>query len=1707
MIKFLKIITLSSLLVVISGISSQAFLLPPGPVTPTVDAPTDVAFTLKNVASTAQNYAAQMQAYANNATKAVKAAKSNYLGKFTGFMGGLFQKKEKQAIPGSKTIQESKIADIYDPEDVKKALYTLFLAYPSKCEGPDDFAKCVAYKAKGEEFYQDTVIEIYTSVRLLEEELVTLNQQVDKLSTTFAGGSTGGDGAESGEDENGVWKNAYNAYETMDSILKITQEVIAMKMQYEAALLLKNNVEPAPYLTKKERKAKEKAAEEAAKTSYFINSEKIKIASTGKFARSQTLAFGQLLSNSQSRVQLQTVSGSTLNTASSSNKSTLSTSSVAAQPAAMGSVSSTGSAKSLSLSTSRVAAQPAAMGSVSSTGREKSLSLSTSSVAAQPAAMGSVSSTGRAKSLSLSTSSVAAQPAAMGSVNSTGSAKSLNVSTSGTTAGSALPINTLSNSSVTKTQVSLPVGLTTQQQINQNAAISASAAEEDDDDDDDEDYVYDPTIYGNVTFADADKPLISSPFAGNEEKMLELDKIAPVYDKAQEALIVHNLLQSLDSYQEIFKSYEQYKKLHDKAIAAVEDADKCAIQYLGRRYASPEKVWKGDMADAAVNDYDARQGISGWAIEAFTLAKSEESTPIEPDDLGTMELDMDVDLDDANSADKLQKDIEKQNNSGLANPSQTEEVEKSTRESQLISFNIGAEAAKLLVEDQYKSTPQWAKPTKNFPIWNDQISFYNQYITGKYNNIKDYLQQFDVSSLIVEIAYPLNNMLVEDEDERANNQAGLDKLASSLKQESYSDPSSVLTELENNRDKLLDQALQSKNSRLQSLENQKKTLQSQLDRASTLASDYSEQLNTYQQNKLSAQTNADVQSKQIKYLEERRGDISDNTVTKTDVEYTTQSYEVSPEKNKTTYSSEYNEEKEEDVLFDTQEAIQDYTDKIQKLNYKVKNQQNLMPTQVNSNSEGAVSLYPETLEQSSSTSENSSEKKQLFRTRPFSDNRNYQPQNVSKYRLSETLYFGAQYPISYASEKAKLDAELDSQVGQEIEKTNYEAEDVATQETVAAQTIDYTEEETKETQELNLEEGENMTLAEELKSENLATAAKNQELADETKVLVDQKNEEIKQLNSKLDAIEEQISAIEQDYINQVQEIESAYNQKLSEAQAYIEQKRQAKKTLDLISYYQEKIGLPVPGLDGLTPPFSLLHILEVATNLTDDTKSYAEQLVDDAKKSILNLGDEVYIGAYGSQIVQIHANLMTKLQSLPIEGLSQYSSSLSSYAKTNSIIKPLSSMFQKLMLEKVCQNDSCKQADSEYFVGAYAKSRDFLAPKNSLQEYLPPLREIVHFDDVDHDNIPQSTDGGISKDGFLNSGAQIPEIWKLILSNKAFVDKDIDLKTLLSEGDEVASFMRGGRYPCRLDDMIVDVRDKSGEFTIYTSRSLPVKSSEEEQSYRPDDMSTLPECKDITLENGEGLLGKLYMTIKDKTKDVSAPAKVDTLQAYSGNSPHSELGTLLKATDKGIYYNDAPEEVFARLQKMAKEQEDSSSYEENMQDVVYQKAFLDHNQIGNFLSFVEQEQSYRQAMEELKMSADEAKEDLFEQFEKIGFEPSADYDLAKQEDYDLTKETLNRYKNELLQEIDEGLAGINITDNAVVEERYDKIKNIFTALSKDKEAYISISDTTDSGSELDERIKTEEVNRQVTTEYKKKADEEFEKQLSEYPIPFCAAY
>lgn len=1578
MIKLTKIMTLSSLLVLVSGLAAHAFLLPPGPVTPTVDAPTDVTFSLKNVGSTAQMYASQAQTYANNATKAAKAAKKKYMDKFTGFMGGLFKKKEKQAIPGSKTIQESKVADIYDPESVKKAMYTLFLAYPADCEkDADNFSACVAYRAKGEEFYQDTVIEIYTSVRQLELEMPTLADQVEALSGTFSG--AGGEGAESGDDENGVWKNAYNAYETMDSILKVTQEVLAMKTQYEAALTLREQITPAPYVSKKERKAKEKAAKKAAKTSAYFRDGPVKLASSGIISTTETLAFGQL-----------------------------------------------------------------------------------------------------------------------GMIQA-------DFSLAGT------------------------------------KAVTATSAADMENEDDEEEYTYDPSLYGNVTFEDAAEPPIASPFEGNREKLLELDKIAPLYDKSQEALEVHNIIQALDSYRGIFENYEQYQKLHAKALEGVVAADQCTIQYLNRYYTDPEKVWKGSIADAAVNDYDARQGISGWAVKAFEIAKSQESMPVETDELGTIEISTDVDINDVSNMEKVQAELEKQDLASMVNPNVVDKAEKATRESQMISFNIGAEAAQLLAEDQYKTSPQWGAAAVKFPIWNDQINFYTQYLDGKYANIKDYLHQLDVSSVIVDIAYTLNDLTVANEKERANNRAGLDKLSARLQNEAQdSDPSSVMKDLENSRDKMLNQALQNKKSKLQPLENQKKALQVKLDRASTLLSDYNEQLNTVQQDKLSADSGITLKEKQLDILEERRGEDEDNLIRSSDVDYTEESYEVSPETTENEISVKRTGKTEKKVLFDTDAAISDYNNDVQKLQYKVQHQnlvkdaagdetsrQKLMPVETNSNNDGSVSLYPENgVSKLPTVNTDSGQKKSLFRRRPYSDNSSYVPLNVSKYSLSETLYFGAPYQaasgrraftkatdepvaeINYSQEKAKLDARLDNQISQTVDETKMEEEIIIDENKVDAVDAVYTKAEYSETKEINEEDTEDMALTKLQLAENQAKSESNEQKAARLKVLIEDKQKEIKQLNEQIKTVEGQMEAVEADYIAQVQQIEKAYNDKVNEAKAYIENKRKAKKTLDLVSYYKDKIGLPVAGIDGLIPPFSLLNILSSASGMTEDTKNYADQLVDEAEKSILNLGEGIYIGKYGDKVTEIHTSLMDKLQALPVDGLSGFSSAVGSYAKTDAIIKPLTSMFQKMLIEQACAKDNCKKVDEEYFVGSYAKDRDFMAPKPAPEEYLPPLREMVHFDDVDYDNINKGADGSLTRDGFLNSGAKIPEIWKRILNGKAFVDKDVDLQALLSEGGEMPDFMRGGRYPCKLEDQIVDIDNLDGQFKVFTSKALSIKATAEQKAYRPAQMAKMPQCNEINLSSSGGLLGKLYVTVEDKIKGVTAPAKVAAFQEFAGGKLHSELGTLLKVSDNGLFFNEAPQTVFSRLGKMAEEvSQDNSSYTENMQDEVYKKTLLSNNQFGNFLTFAEQEISYRQALEELKLSVDEAKKILFEQFEKVGFTPSSDYNLARQEDYDLTKNNLNRRKNTLVNEGFEELEAVNVVDNPIVEERLDKIKNIFTALRKDKEAYIPLTDITDSGAELDEKIKTEEANHKVTAEYKKRADEEFEKQLKGYPLPYCAAY
>lgn len=199
---------------------------------------------------------------------------------------------------------------------------------------------------------------------------------------------------------------------------------------------------------------------------------------------------------------------------------------------------------------------------------------------------------------------------------------------------------------------------------------------------------------------------------------------------------------------------------------------------------------------------------------------------------------------------------------------------------------------------------------------------------------------------------------------------------------------------------------------------------------------------------------------------------------------------------------------------------------------------------------------------------------------------------------------------------------------------------------------------------------------------------------------------------------------------------------------------------------------------------------------------------------------------------------------------------------------------------------------------------------------------------------------------------------------------------------------------------------------------------------------------------------------------------------------------------------------MFERLKKIAEEQDNpNSEYQTNLKDEIFNNAPYNINQIGDFLDYVEVETTYRQTLEELKASLDEVNDMLKEQLVEAGFTPTADFDISKDEDYELARSSLDRLKNKLVEEGFSGISGVNVSDNEVVEERLNKIKRIFTALRKDKDELLPLNENSPSDSELDEQIKTEEVNKSVVGEYDKKVEEEFQKQLNNFKPPFCAAY
>lgn len=105
-------------------------------------------------------------------------------------------------------------------------------------------------------------------------------------------------------------------------------------------------------------------------------------------------------------------------------------------------------------------------------------------------------------------------------------------------------------------------------------------------------------------------------------------------------------------------------------------------------------------------------------------------------------------------------------------------------------------------------------------------------------------------------------------------------------------------------------------------------------------------------------------------------------------------------------------------------------------------------------------------------------------------------------------------------------------------------------------------------------------------------------------------------------------------------------------------------------------------------------------------------------------------------------------------------------------------------------------------------------------------------------------------------------------------------------------------------------------------------------------------------------------------------------LPSITAASP-SELGVFLKSVDNKLYFGDIEQQTYKRISEIMNDQSQKDTYEISVPDYIYQKASFSENQIGNFLRFVDDEQEYRQILEEMKVKIDELQEEVIAELKK----------------------------------------------------------------------------------------------------------------------------
>ncbi|MBQ8785171.1 MAG: hypothetical protein IJZ59_03905 [Alphaproteobacteria bacterium] len=592
----------------------------------------------------------------------------------------------------------------------------------------------------------------------------------------------------------------------------------------------------------------------------------------------------------------------------------------------------------------------------------------------------------------------------------------------------------------------------------------------------------------------------------------------------------------------------------------------------------------------------------------------------------------------------------------------------------------------------------------------------------------------------------------------------------------------------------------------------------------------------------------------------------------------------------------------------------------------------------------------------------------------------------------------------------------------------------------------------------------------------------------------------VKRFENARDKVQEQINLLQEEIDeqkqaqqNEISELELDYETRIAELQNSLGEVKK------LSSYYRN--------LKSKYKKWTLSSLVNKADNIVEKARDCAIELVEEHREAIkaMAVNDVLYMTYNNPIVVQKHSTLISDLKKLPADCLRKTASSAIGTLNVNAsdVISIARSLFKSAIVKSICSNYDCEKADTQYFVGVPAKPGDFTAPKAPLTANYAPVRDIVHLDTTDFKKIEMankknklsSNYGKISKSAFLNYGVEMPYVWQLMLSDKAYVEKGMNLSAALSRGGEDKAFMQGTMLPCRVGRYMLDVKLRSNNNVKYSV--VDTTKPDNATSSNIKKLNSLPYCSDLRIANAITL----------RVEDIDVDKKIDGASDDKLTSVNpSELGMFLRYTNGRLYINSRPLYGYMMLIDKEKKAEKKGKYELSAEDNIYNRAMFTTNQIGEFLTFVDKENNIRKNIEEIEAGMDEVKEDLKVLFNEMGFELKNNLNLANDNDYKYVFNKLKERKNTLVSQASEGLGTI-VQGNDMVKERFDKVDNTYKALIQDSTALVNLTFRTKSGSKLTESIKSEKANQKVIEKSRNEGYSAIEKEIKNYKQPVCMPY